>query len=94
MISPEEFVDRTMVQIYIRRTRVLHNGERRHIVDVIDECPCTTTPHSSTELRLLESIESSLAHLLKIFETGAEGIRKPVEGEEPDGRWTDTTSMR
>lgn len=72
MITPEEFVERTMIRIYVRRTAVLHNGENRHYDDLVDTCPCRTTPHTSTEIRLLESIESSLVQLLKIFDARAE----------------------
>lgn len=81
MISPEEFVERTMVRIYIRRTTVLHNGEKRHYDDVIEQCPCITTPHTSTEIRLLESIESSLAQLLKIFDEHADDLRSSRRGD-------------
>lgn len=88
MISNQEYVERAMRRLQIRRRSTLHNGETRPFPLHKPGCPCSTIPHTADELRLLESIESLLTELVHRFAS-----LNVLDGG-GDGRpeWTDTAS--
>lgn len=83
MITNEEFVERTMRRLVLRRSQrniTVKGGQR---TPGTGEWSLATIPYSREELALFGSIESDLRTLLIIFGEQAEGMGLPK-----DSTWT------
>lgn len=88
MITNQEYVERAMRRLHIRRRSTLHNGELGPFPAHKPGCPCSTIPHTTAELRLLGSIESLLIELVHTFG----GLNVLDDGGDGRPEWTDTAS--
>lgn len=87
MISIDEFAERTLRNIKLRRVQLQRNiTVKGGVIGAQGWSDCVTSPYTDEELELLRSIESDLRTLLIVFDQHAEKIKLPK-----DSTWTDGT---
>lgn len=84
MVSRDEFAERTLRNIKLRREQLLRNITVKGGHPATETAwECSTTSYTADELELLRSIESDLRTLLILFDDQAEKIGLPK-----DSMWT------